>query len=253
MRWLLLRGLAREHRHWGDFPALLQLRLGAAELIVPDAPGNGQRYRERSPATIADLTENLRDSLHGRSADEEALVLVGLSLGGMVALDWAEKHPNQVAGVVLINSSARPLAGMHERLRPSAWPSLLRVLLSGPVARERPILALTSASVRRQAAVLPAWQAFAADAPVSRANVLRQLLAAARFRCALPAVPLLVLASAKDRLVDPACSQRLALSAGASFHLHPEAGHDLPLDDPDWVAARIAEWARSLRSSPVSA
>lgn len=252
MKWILLRGLARERRHWGEFPALLQRRLGGAEVITPDAPGNGRRHRERSPTTIVDMTEDLRRSLRGAIGEDEPAMLVGLSLGGMVALDWAGAHPREVAGVVLINSSARPLAAWRERARPSAWPALLRILLAAPSVRERLILALTSASAQRQEAVLPAWQAFAANAPVSRANMLRQLLAAARFRCErvqAPA-PVLVLAGARDRLVDPACSQRIALHWGAPFHLHPEAGHDLSFDDPDWVALRVAEWARVLRTKP---
>ncbi len=251
MKWILLRGLAREQRHWGEFPALLQRRLGGAELIMLDAPGNGLRHRERSPTSIADLTEDLRRSLRGAMGKGEPVMLVGLSLGGMIALDWAGAYPDELAGLVLINSSAPPLAALRERARPSAWPALLRILLSGAVARERLILALTSASAQRQAAVLPAWQAFAANAPVSRANLLRQLLAAARFRCdpACAPSPLLVLAGARDRLVDPACSQRIALCWGAPFHLHPAAGHDLTLDDPDWSALRVAEWARALRMS----
>ena len=54
-------------------------------------------------------------------------------------------------------------------------------------------------------------------------------------------MPLTVLASNGDRLCSPIASRRLAARLGAPLHVHPTAGHDLPLDDPDWVIARMCE------------
>ena len=42
-----------------------------------------------------------------------------------------------------------------------------------------------------------------------------------------------------DRLVSPRCSQRLAAAWKVPLALHPSAGHDLPLDDPDWLLAQL--------------
>ena len=79
---------------------------------------------------------------------------------------------------------------------------------------------------------------------MTRRNALRQLLAAMRFRAPRhkPEVPLLILASASDRLVDPRCSQRLAAGWHSTLIMHPDAGHDLPLDDARWVATHIHGW-----------
>jgi len=114
---------------------------------------------------------------------------------------------------------------IYERLRPGAWPVLLRLLVANGAARERAILELTSARAAELREVLPAWTAWARECPVPRRNALRQLLAAARFSAAgKPAVPLLILAGAGDRMVHPRCSQRLARAWGADFALHPTAG-----------------------------
>jgi len=80
--------------------------------------------------------------------------------------------------------------------------------------------------------------------PVSRKNALRQLLAATRYRPPLtePKVPLLVLSSLGDGLVDPRCSGMLTALWHCAGATHPWAGHDLTLDDGPWVAARIREW-----------
>jgi pimeloyl-ACP methyl ester carboxylesterase len=80
--------------------------------------------------------------------------------------------------------------------------------------------------------------------PVRLASAARLLAAASRFR--LPAAeywrPTLVLAGGGDRLVDPRCSRALAKAVGGVFQEHPTAGHDLPLDAPDWVIERVSAW-----------
>jgi pimeloyl-ACP methyl ester carboxylesterase len=92
--------------------------------------------------------------------------------------------------------------------------------------------------------VLSAWTQARQQRPVSAANALRQLLAAALYRVRKnpPGVPLLLLASEQDGLVDVRCSLAVAQRWGCPLRLHPWAGHDLPLDDPDWVIAQVASW-----------
>jgi hypothetical protein len=50
-----------------------------------------------------------------------------------------------------------------------------------------------------------------------------------------------VLAGAGDRLVDPTCSRRLAAAWACPLAVHPWAGHDLPLDDAQWVLDQVAQ------------
>ena len=51
----------------------------------------------------------------------------------------------------------------------------------------------------------------------------------------------------QDRFVSSQCSRALASAWSVPLVLHPAAGHDLPHDDPDWVIARLVEWAGSLK------
>jgi len=44
--WVLLRGLMREQRHWGAFPATLARALPGAAILTPDLPGNGTRHAQ---------------------------------------------------------------------------------------------------------------------------------------------------------------------------------------------------------------
>jgi pimeloyl-ACP methyl ester carboxylesterase len=179
-----------------------------------------------------------------------------MSLGAMVAVAWAAAHPDEIAGAVLVNTSLRPFSPFHHRLRPANYPALLRLLLQGtPRQWEETVLRLTSNKVTGSAgqALLTQWLALREQHPVSRGNALRQLLAAARYTApkAPPRVPLLVLNGEGDHLVSPRCSVALATQWGCELRRHPQAGHDLPLDDGDWVARTVSQWmaARGFKES----
>lgn len=238
--WILLRGWTRESGHWGAFQPLLAARLAPAAVVALDLPGAGPRWREASPTRIAAITDDMCRQAAGLAPP---WYLLGLSMGGMVALDWARRHPGSLAGVLLVNSSLRGIGRFTERLRPTAWPGLARVLLARHrLAAEAQILRLTSARPADHAARVPEWAALWRQHPMSHRQALRQLLAAARFSAppGPPRVPLRVLCSAGDGLVDPACSRRLAAAWQLPWAEHPHAGHDLPLDAPQWVADQAA-------------
>ena len=237
--WLLLRGLMRETRHWGDFPARLAAA-GQTSTYTLDLAGNGLRYRETSGPTVPDMADDVADQWQ-RLRGGPVRVLA-LSLGGMVAAEWARQAPHTVTELVLCNSSFRPYSAPWERFQPRALSKLLRLLLTAPAALEieTEILRLSSNRPEAHAAQLCDWVQWRQQCPVSAGNVLRQLAAAARYRAApAPAGATRVLSSAGDRLVSPRCSQRLAAAWKVPLALHPSAGHDLPLDDPDWLLAQL--------------
>jgi len=240
--WVLLRGLTRESGHWGEFPRQLAARLPHARILTLDLPGNGALYRQPSPLRVADMLPACRAQLQAQGVDGP-VHLLAMSLGAMVALAWADAHPAEVAGGVLINGSFAGVSPFYRRLRPSSYPALLGVLASRDArASEAAILRLTSR--RGDSAVLEQWLALRRCHPVAPLNALRQLAAAARFRLPQrrPGVPLLILSGRADALVDPRCSQALAARWQLPLAEHPSAGHDLPLDDGPWVAARVGEW-----------
>ena len=246
--WVLLRGLAREPGHWGSFTEHFGDALQPGDrMIALDLPGNGALHAACSPLTIAAMAVACRDGLRQRGAPPP-YVLVALSLGGMVALQWSQESPEEIEGCVLINSSVGGRSPFWERLRPRNYARVLRLLLPGlpAQAREGRVLAMTSAAPGRHPHVIAQWAAIANDRPVSVSNVVRQLVAAARYQQPRtpPAVPVLLLASARDQLVSPRCSLRLASAWAVPLVLHLHAGHDLPLDDPEWVIDQIQRWWR---------
>jgi alpha-beta hydrolase superfamily lysophospholipase len=151
-------------------------------LLLLDLPGNGEFTHLRAPSTVADMVGFVRNAAL-QSGMPGPYCVLAMSLGGMVATDWAQRHPYEIERLVLINTSMRPFSQMQERLRPSAWPDLLGVAAhwrDAPRA-EHGIHRLTCNNVETLGDDLDTWSRIRRSAPVSRGNALRQLWAAARF------------------------------------------------------------------------
>lgn len=256
--WVFLRGLTRESRHWGEFPATFERAVPGARVHALDLPGNGALHRMASPHRVGEMAEWCRAAL-SRESVEPPYNLLALSLGGMVALAWAHAYSAEIGRSVLINTSVRTFSPLHRRLRPRSYPLLLKLMLFGGDASEweKTILTLTSARNVGDAALLDRWVAWRQEHPVTRSNAWRQLYAAARFRAPAqkPAAPLLILVSEKDKLVHPDCSKALASAWNCELRTHLDAGHDLPLDDGPWVAEEVRKWivAQNDRTAPAFA
>ncbi len=243
--WLLLRGLSRESAHWGNFPAMLQARFPTAHIAMLDLPGTGAHFRQTSPNKIAEITDHVRQQAHQQRLLDRPLTLLGLSLGGMVAWEWAINHPGDVCGAVLINSSFASLSPFYRRMRWQNYPHLLKILLQRDAGlREQAIVRRVANRRDRDDITTSAWTDIQLQRPVGLQTTLNQLTAAARYHPlnAKPLQPLLLLNSQADRLVDPACSAAISNHWDLPLKTHPWAGHDLTLDDGQWVAEQLLNW-----------
>jgi pimeloyl-ACP methyl ester carboxylesterase len=249
--WILLRGLTREARHWSDLPERLRAGGIEGEMVLADLPGSGVHSRVRVPTNVPAMMDFVRADLmsHGYTPPFR---LIALSLGGMIAVAWAQREPREIESLVLINTSMRPFSGPLMRLRPRALPELLFAALcwrSRPDA-EAVIHNLTCNRQDSRGTDLATWIEIYRSAPVNSVNGLRQLWAAARFNAnvATPQCPTLVVSSRSDGLVHPGCSTALSRAWGVAHRQHSWAGHDLPHDDPDWLADAVAGWEREVVS-----
>lgn len=248
--WVLLRGLSRESGHWGVFPEHLLRELRAlqpqSQLVMLDLPGNGALRRQASPTQVSAIVDACRAELQRRGVTGP-VSLVGMSLGAAVLSDWANRYPGEVDAGVLINPSLRPFSELFRRPRPLNYLGLLLLSLSrfGARLREERVLMMTTRLTSPQT-VIDRWVELQRQHPLGVRNTARQLLASMRYRASRtrPSAPMLLLCSKADSLVDWRCSQAISRAWGAPLRLHTKAGHDLPLDDPQWVAGAVADWLR---------
>lgn len=253
-QWIFLRGLSREARHWGEFPQQCRDQLGWTIRCL-DLPGFGQQRHHRAALSIGKTVEQLRRQ--AAPLDGQRIGLLGLSLGGMAALHWAAQAPQDIDALVLINSSSADCP-IHHRLRVGALPAMINSLGSRSVKRqEKAILAMVSNVHSNDPERLTQWCHIRQQASISRANVLRQLLAASRYRSPKPEMlqqlsGALVLSSRSDRMVSWRCSQFFADKYGWPLQLHNQAGHDLPLDAPDWIIQQLQLWGQIARPAHIA-
>ncbi|WP_428776354.1 alpha/beta fold hydrolase [Vibrio sp.] len=235
---VFIRGLFREARHWGDVLDLVQDVLPELKVEAIDLPGSGAKWSEESPASISEIMEQLRrERLPGTK-----YYLVGLSLGGMVALEWAIRHPQEVAKCIIVNTSAKPFGHFYQRLRWQIYPNVLRALHSQPERRERLIYRMVSNKPLDPNRV-EQWIDIARTRPISVSNCIQQLVAASRYKVlSEPQCPVLSIVSARDRLVDTQVCIEMANSMKMELTVHDWAGHDLPMDDPDWFVQQVCRF-----------
>jgi len=242
--WVLLRGLVRGVGHWSDFPEKIKRAFPEDRFEFLEIPGNGALYQKESPTRIDEAVESLRRQSQFIQEGKK-IHLLAISLGAMVATAWADQHPQEVEQLVLINSSSARHSKFYERLKPQNYPRMLN-LLAGFKSRfsiqeiEKQILQMTSNSSERRDFALPLWTRESTAHPVTAVNFFRQLWAAKSYTFPSEApVPTTILASENDRFVDVSCSKNLAKAWRCPIYTHPWAGHDLPLDDGEWVIAQI--------------
>lgn len=99
---VLLHGLLASAKYWG--PVRRRLSSDGYRVVTIDLLGFGSAAK--APATSYDYTEHVE---HVRSAveavaEKEPVILIGHSLGGLVSMKLARRHPELVSQLVILNA-----------------------------------------------------------------------------------------------------------------------------------------------------
>lgn len=247
-QWILIRGLGREQAHWEDFKQQLQSKDKDSEVLGIDLPGAGKFHRLSSPMTIHGIAEFVHSQMPEKKKDQQR-ILVAISLGGMVATELVDLHPENYDGMVLINSSFKNFSGIFQRLQTEALIHFYKAATAhSPIAREREILNMVSQLPSEQKdEVAKKWAQIALERPVSAINFFKQLAAAAIYEAPeqKPKVPVLVLTSEADTMVSFRCSKTIARHWEAALEIHESSGHEMALDAPEWVIEKIFKYFKT--------
>jgi pimeloyl-ACP methyl ester carboxylesterase len=248
---ILLRGLTRESAHWGDFVPQMEAAFPDAKLTQLDLPGTGPYFREASPNSVKGILENVRRQALEQGALGQPAVLIAVSLGGMVGWEWLLSYPEEIGGAVLINISLGGLNPFYQRLRWQCYTRLFAAAGNRNVEiREPGLLKFLSNREEDYPQIAAKWIAIQKARPVSAKNALRQLYAAAAYRPEdiKPEPPVLLLNSLGDKLVSPRCAEAVARKWQLELRTHAWGGHDLTLDDGEWVVGEIHRWLEKINA-----
>jgi pimeloyl-ACP methyl ester carboxylesterase len=239
--------------------------------IVPDARGHGASGLPRPPGRGAG---NLRDedlSVKRMALDlvevlddagiDEAIV-VGHSMGAQVALELYRLRPDRVVGLALVAGSCdSPFDASHGHRVVGAVVPVTRAVMTAAPEIVQPLWPWIGS---KRAGYLGARLCGAAGPKATAellhpyllhlvesdpAVLLRALEAMQRHSAhdVLPRVqvPVLLLAAGKDALTPRRCAEEMfERIPSAEITWFPDAGHTLPIEEPDAVVDAIEEWSR---------
>lgn len=243
-RWILLRGLARGTGHWGSFAQKIQEKFPNDEFEFLNLPGNGERFQEESPSEISGFVKDLRASSQFVQ-EGKSFNILAVSLGAMVAVEWMNEYPHEVLKATLVCTSASDFSPFYDRFRVRNYLPILRLIAEtnlriNPANWERDILNIVANSHDRREAEIGTMIEYTKQNPMQIKNILRQLRAAARYKFPKEAPgDIKIIGSYGDRLVSPRCSLKIAENWKLKATMHPWAGHDIAVDDPQWLLEHL--------------
>jgi len=236
--WIFLRGLARETRHWGEFPQMFQESFPNTHHYVLEIPGVGKKVEDLAPLSLERYADLLREQwLELKQEHSGPWGVLAISMGAMIAMNWSDRYRDDFKRGVFINSSAGNLSTLKERFSPDAMKMVVQLFFKEDYQeRERAILNLTTKKLLITDKIIKEYASYSEQYPIKRSNFLRQIYAASKFKVpkTLNYSPI-ILNGQLDSLASPKCSDILAEHFQVSVFRDCESGHDLPLDNPQWI------------------
>jgi 3-oxoadipate enol-lactonase len=237
---VFVHGHPFDRRMWA--PQLRSLSAGF-RVLAPDLPGYGGSPPAGRTVTMGELADAVGRFMDAR--DVTRAVIVGLSMGGLVAMELGLRAPDRVDGVVLAATTAAPVAPDEAAQRREAADRLERdgVLdlalemagrLFGPAGRRDPEL------------VEPVLSMMLHASPAGAAAAVRGRAERPDYRALLPAleVPAMVIAGDHDAFADEAVvAELVAALPDPEIVRLPGIGHLPNLEAPAAFDAAVRRFA----------
>jgi pimeloyl-ACP methyl ester carboxylesterase len=267
---VLVHGLGGSLVNWA---ALAPLLTDTCRVLAVDLIGFGHT-QAGTHSTSIDANQQMLQRFLSEVAGDSA-ILVGNSMGGVITIFQAARHPESVRAMVLIDPAlpisvgSQPDALVSAAFGMYAVPPLGRAMLRArrrvrsPEQIAMDILRLCCVDPMRVPADVLEQHLELARARRGYPDLDEQFLGAARSLMSMLArrstylaamrgiaVPVLLLHGEKDRLVTIAAARATAAANPAwRFKVADDVGHVPQLEAPEWTAESILDWLASIEST----
>ena len=220
---VFINSLGSDLRSW-DHVVTELTRVGALEthqIVRYDKRGHGLSDCPPPPYSLRDHTMDLAALVD--SLVLEKVILVGISIGGMIAMDYAAQHPNKIEALVLCDTAPKigTADGWNERilkLRKNGMAHLADPILSRWFAPDFIQQSPAAYSIYRNMLMRTPLDGYTGSCEAIRDADLTSVLAQIT-------APTLVLCGAEDLATSPKDCQLLSESlAHSQFEIIPGAG-----------------------------
>ena len=233
---VLLMGIGYDSSLWmlAQVPALST----QFQVILVDNRDAGRSSKARQPYTIADMADDVAGLLDALEIQRSHLL--GLSMGGMIALEFALRHGDRLDRLVLAGTGAAPARSAVDPIQIWSWVKANNA--TGEVFGGQQFVSLFStAFLRNHEAVRDTAELLASNPyPMSPEAYGRQADAYRQFdaldRLAAITAPTLVVVGEQDLLTPPWIAREVAEAIpGARFEVIRGDGssHVVPIECPD--------------------
>ena len=242
---LLVHGWPHDRRVWDGVGDALS---DARRVIVPDLPGFGYSPPRHAgdlsatpPLTMTALAADLA-ALLDRLDVTEPVVLAGLSMGGYVALAFAEAFPDRLAALILCDTKATADSDAAKAKRAEIAG---RVVADGTgfLAEECPGQQLSPHTLAERPEVVEALRTMTQTATPAGVVAAQRGMGERPDRtglCGRLDLPTLVVGGADDAFTPPADLRALADAFPRGTYAEvPDCGHLPPLEDPAATAEAV--------------
>jgi pimeloyl-ACP methyl ester carboxylesterase len=219
----LVSGAAEDEELWTDVLARMP---GAITLTLPNS-ADLQVLSESVLVTLRDAVEG------GDGEPRRADVLVGHSLGGAACVLAANRAPELLAGLVVVSS------GVSMPVHPSVWGMLEERGESTVIDRFAAVASRVGPGDRQLATADQSERMRTMMRRAVPGTLTNHLKACSAYQAPSASVPAIVVAGGRDRLVSPDLCEQLAERLGARYELVPDAGHQIPWEEPERVIEAI--------------
>ena len=226
---ILIPGLGCDERLWLPVAAHLPRSIPTAISLA---------HMHNADTSIGAMAQRLLANNPGQ------LVLCGVSMGGIIAMEALRQAPERIVGIALCGSNARPESTEMRTLREAAIEMFeagdFEDLIRANVAMAfHPDAAANADLVQRYLDMVLS----AGGAQLARQNRAITNRPDARLHLSQCACPALVMCGDSDQLTPPECAQEIAdLIPDAELLWIGRCGHMLTMEHPEAVAAQITRW-----------
>lgn len=237
---VFLNSLGSDLRIWDDVVPHFTDRF---QTIRVDKRGHGLSDCPPTPYSLQTLTDDVVALLDALAVD--TAVLIGDSVGGMIALDLGIRFPERAQGLVLCDTAAKIGTADY-------WAERISHLRQGGI---KPIAAgvlerwFSPTFIAQNPADYNGYYNMLTRVPLEGYIGVCEAIRDADLRAGAAAlqIPTLVLCGAEDRATTPEMVQAFAetLPTGR-FSLVPDAGHIPSIEQPAVVASLIEEFLKTL-------
>lgn len=241
---VLIHGFPHDHHLWDDQLGPLS---EVADVMAIDLPGFGSRADAPAILTMEACADDVKEQMDKRGIQQA--VIAGLSMGGYVAMAFAERHAARLSGLILSNTRANadPPEGIEarkatardamERGMSVIARGMLPKMLTPATITQHPQLAMRVETMmaRQQPVAVAAASLGMAQRP-DRLTMLRNVR-----------VPTLIITGSEDKLMPLPTSQALQEAIpGSALVVIPGTAHLPNVEAPALFNGAVIDFLRTL-------